>query len=46
MDKKELETKTTDTILFLQLLSLFEKMSQRGKHATIETLITYILKEV
>ena len=46
MDKKlsdkELETMITDNILFLQLLPLFEKMSKRGKHATIETLITYI----
>lgn len=45
MDKKELETMTTDTILFLQLLPLFEKMSKRGKDATIETLIMLLVKE-
>lgn len=45
MDKKELETMTRDTYLFLELLPLFEKMSQRGKDATIETLIMLLLKE-
>lgn len=50
MDKnlsdKELETMLSDTELFLQLFSLFESMSKKGQHATIETLITYVLKEV
>lgn len=45
MDKKEIETMTTDTILFLQLLPLFEKMSKRGKDVTIETLIMLLVKE-
>lgn len=45
MDKKELETMTADTILFLQILPLFEKMSIRGKETTIDSLIVYLVKE-
>ena len=42
----ELETKLLDYKLFIEVLPLFEKMSKRGKGATIETLIMYMLKEV
>lgn len=45
MNKKELESMTTDTILFLELLPLFEKMSKRGKDATIDTLIMLVKEE-
>ena len=43
---KELKQMLIDKELFIELLPLFEKMSQRGKDATIETLIMYMLKEV
>ena len=48
LSKEEIEADTMlkDTKLFMQLLPLFEKMSQRGKDATIETLIMYLIKEV
>ena len=46
LSNKELETMLTDIELFRLLLPLFEKMSKRGQIATIETLITYVLKEV
>ena len=42
---KELETKLLDYKLFIEVLLLFEKMSKRGKQATIETFITYLLEE-
>ena len=49
MEKKtsdnELETKLLDYKLFIELLQLFEKMSKRGKHATVETLSMYLVKE-
>ena len=43
---KELEQMIIDKELFIELLPLFEKMSKRGQNATIETLITYVIKEV
>ena len=49
MEKKtsdnELETKLLDYKLFIEVLPLFEKMSKRGKDATIETLIMYLVEE-
>ena len=49
MEKKtsdsELETKLLDCKLFIEILPLFEKMSKRGKEATIETIIIYLLEE-
>ena len=49
MEKKtsdnELETKLLDYTLFIEVLPLFEKMSKRGKQATIETFIIYLLEE-
>ena len=41
----ELKQMLIDKELFIELLPLFKKMSQRGKDATIETLIMYMLKE-
>lgn len=50
MDKKlsdkELETMLTDFELFIDTLQLFEKMTKKGKQATIDTLIYCLLKEV
>ena len=43
---EELEQMLLDKELFIKLLSLFEKMSKRGKHVTIETLIMILLEEV
>lgn len=49
MEKKtsdnELETTLLDYKLFIEVLLLFEKMSKRGKQATIETFIIYLLEE-
>ena len=46
MTKEELEQMILDKELFIKLFSLFESMSKKGQNATIETLITYVLKEV
>ena len=43
---KELETKLLDYKLFIEVLQLFEKMSIRGKQATIATFINCLLEEV
>ena len=43
---EELEQMLLDKELFLKVFPLFENMSQRGKDATIETLIMYMLEEV
>ena len=45
LSEKTLETKKDDTILFLEILPLFEKMSLRGKYATIESLVSFLVKE-
>ena len=45
LSKEELEQVLLDKELFLQLYSLFENMSKRGKHVTIETLITILIME-
>ena len=45
MSKEELEQMIIDKELFIELLPLFEKMSKRGKQATIETFIIYLLEE-
>ena len=42
---EELEQMLLDKELFIKLLSLFEKMSKRGKYVTIETLIMYLVEE-
>ena len=42
---EELEQMLLDKELFIKLFSLFENMSLRGKQATIETLIIYLVKE-
>ena len=45
LTKEEGEEMLIDSELFIRLLSLFEKMSKRGKHVTIETLIMYLVEE-
>ena len=45
MTKKELEQMILDKELFLKLFKLFDSMSKRGKHVTIETLIMYLIEE-
>ena len=45
MTKEELEQMILDKELFIKLFSLFDRMSNRGKHVTIETLIMYLLEE-
>ena len=42
---EELEQMLLDKELFLKVFSLFENMSKRGKHATVETLLIYLVKE-
>ena len=42
---EELEQMLLDKELFTKLFSLFENMSKRGKHVTIETLIMYLIEE-
>ena len=43
---KELEMWLSDAELFIEVLPLFEKMSKRGKQATIDTFIICLLEEV
>ena len=45
LTKEEQEQMLLDKELFLKVFSLFENMSKRGKHATVETLLTYLVKE-
>ena len=45
MTKEELEQIILDKELFIKLFSLFDSMSKRGKHVTIETLIMYLVEE-
>ena len=47
LSKEEIEADKMlkDTKLFMQLLPLFEKMSKRGKQATIDTFIIRLLEE-
>ena len=45
LTKEELEQMLLDKELFLKVFSLFENMSKRGKHVTIETLIMYLVEE-
>ena len=45
MTKEELEQMILDKELFIKLFSLFDNMSKRGKHVTIETLIMYLIEE-
>ena len=42
---EELEQMLLDKELFLKVFPLFENMSKRGKHATVETLLMYLVKE-
>lgn len=44
--KEEQEQMRKDKDLFIKLLPLFEKMSKRGKQATIDTFIICLLEEV
>ena len=46
VSKEELEQWKIDRELFKALFPLFDCMSKRGKDATLETLIKYVLKEV
>ena len=43
---EELEVSLSDAELFIEVLPLFEKMSKRGKQATIDTFIICLLEEV
>ena len=45
MTKEELEQMILDKELFIKLFALFNSMSKRGKHVTIETLIMYLVEE-
>ena len=45
MTKEELEQMILDKELFIKLFSLFNIMSKRGKHVTIETLIMHLVEE-
>ena len=45
MSKEELEQMMLDKELFIKVFSLFDSMSKRGKHVTIETLIMYLVEE-
>ena len=45
MTKEEVEQMNLDKELFIKLFSLFNSMSKRGKHTTIETLIMYLVEE-
>ena len=47
LSKEEIEADKMlkDTKLFMRLLPLFENMSKRGKYVTVETLLTYLVKE-
>ncbi len=42
---EELEQMLLDKELFLKVFPLFDSMSKRGKHATVETLLMYLVKE-
>ena len=42
---KELQMWLSDGELFIEVLPLFEKMSKRGKQATIDTFIICLLEE-
>ena len=44
--QKELEQMLIDRELFIELLPLFEKMSKRGKEATVQTLLSFLIEEV
>ena len=46
LSKEELEQMILDKELFIKLFTLFNSMSERGKYATIETLIMNLLEEV
>ena len=43
--EEELEQMILDKELFIKLFQLFDSMSKRGKHVTIETLIMYLVEE-
>lgn len=45
VSEKELEVWLSDAELFIEVLPLFEKMSKRGKQATIDTFIICLLEE-
>ena len=45
MTKEVLEQVILDKELFIKLFPLFDSMSKRGKHVTIETLIMHLIEE-
>ena len=45
LTKEDIEQMLLDKELFVKLFPLFDSMSQRGKHATVETLFMYLVKE-
>ena len=45
MSNEELQQWEIDSELFISLFPLFDRMSQRGKVTTIQTLLMYMLKE-
>ena len=46
LTSEEIEIYLSDFELFIDTLQLFEKMTKKGKQATIDTLIYCLLKEV
>ena len=42
LTKEELEQRKVDRDLFGLLLLIFDSMSQRGKHVTLDTLLMYL----
>ena len=45
LSQEEIDEMVIDSELFIKLFSLYEKMSKRGKQATIDTLIMFLIKE-
>ena len=45
ISKEKAEQVILDKELFTRLFPLFDSMSKRGKHVTIETLIMYLIEE-
>ena len=45
LTKEEQEQMLLDKELFIKLFSLFKSMSKRGKDATVQTLLMYLVKE-
>ena len=45
LTKEEMEQMLLDKELFMKLFPLFNRMSQRGKDVTVQTLLMYLVKE-